>query len=190
MHRSPVVLGKVLAQLPALCRLNLSGCPSLQGLPENVGDCASLSATLTELDLRDTSSMLHLPDSICDLASLTHLCTYMPSREDPKPLFGPCSEGRASRARSPTLLILALRETSLLRVSPCTAADLGSSLQSLPERLGDLSSLTRLHALNLYTLPHVPPSTARLTKLVELQLAGWRCARPLGAPTSHRSAVP
>ena len=172
--RSSNVLGRVIEKLPALESLSLSGCVSLQGVPDTIG-YMGLASTLTELDINGCSSIMSLPDSICHLTHLTTLTLCNGIKGLPED-FGCLSALRILNA--PHLYAVRQLPTTFVQLTALEELDMQgwSSLQALPN---EFFHLPRLRALNLGSRPFhaplnaLPPSIGDCSTLESLDLQSW-----------------
>ncbi|XP_031380503.1 TMV resistance protein N-like isoform X2 [Punica granatum] len=152
-------------KLTRLKHLDLQGCPSLRGLPEEIGSLEDLEEILVD---GNHGATFHLPESIGNLHSLSVMKLHrLEITRIPDSIGGLVN-----------LTHLSMRECRGMRTLPDIIGDLkslvkldmsGTELSALPDSLGDLESLVVLELSNT-ELSALPDSVGRLSKLQRLQL--------------------
>ncbi|OWM84408.1 hypothetical protein CDL15_Pgr020648 [Punica granatum] len=146
-------------KLTRLKHLDLQGCPSLRGLPEEIGSLEDLEEILVD---GNHGATFHLPESIVELElSITNLSAL------------PDSVGRLSKLQRLQLYSTKIEELpdSLGDLESLVSLQLSSTnLSALPDSVGRLSKLQRLQ---LYStkIEELPDSLGDLESLVSLQLS-------------------
>ncbi|PON72667.1 TIR-NBS-LRR-like protein [Parasponia andersonii] len=159
------LMGSNICQMKSLITLSLSGCSSLETIPEfpqnlyylNLSKTAikqvpSSIAVLSHLQcfyLRDCKMLKGLPTNICKLKALSELDLYGCSKFHKFPEISELMQG---------LRILSLSKTAI---------------RALPSSIGNLISLTELSLSFCENLKFVPSSIYSLEKLVYLDLSSF-----------------
>ena len=148
-------------------------------LPEDIGDLKSL----TKLNLRDCCKLESLPDCIVELEALNILnlreCTKLVSLSEG---FGGLNLTDVNFGYCKTL-DLGLIFDVIFKFEGLTKLDLaGLKMESLPERIRDLTSLQTLNLYECKDLISLPERIGELESLTELNLA--RCESLISLPWS------
>ena len=160
-----------IGDLKELTELDLKYCSALVSLPKRIGECKSLTSLNLSGDAWHKMALESLPDSIGDLKSLTKLdlrwCTKLTSLPE---RFGKLNLTTLGLGRTP---LDGAEETYAIlgKISTLTYLDLSrSTIESLPESIGALKSLTTLNLYQCYGLESLPDSIGDLTSLTKLNL--------------------
>nr|POF23326.1 putative disease resistance protein rga4 [Quercus suber] len=184
----------VLKELPSLTRLEISGCPNLISIP----DMRELPS-LTDLEIRDCQKWTRVPDGLDCLTRLKRLLiggffkelNSFPGLDFIQRSHAPVEKlylyGWASLNSLPEE-IQYFTAVKILDISEFGEMD------SLPDWLGNLSSLQELHIHNCKKLMYLP-TTQAMRRLIKLRI--WacpklkeRCAEGSGAEWSKIAHIP
>ncbi|XP_031380508.1 TMV resistance protein N-like isoform X2 [Punica granatum] len=156
-------------KLTRLKHLDLQGCPSLRGLPEEIGSLEDLEEILVD---GNHGATFHLPESIGNLHSLSVMKLHgVEITRIPDSIGGLVNLTR-----------LSMRKCSGMKTLPNIIGDLkslveldmsGTDLSALPDSVGDLESLVALDLDNT-ELSALPDSVGRLSKLQWLLLSSTK----------------
>ena len=204
--RGGAALAGLLKQLPKLTALDLSSCPFLHSLPEEIGalvamrelllvgdtrlpklpDALTTLTAMHTLDLSGCESLVALPESIGALVALQRLYLTQMKRdfeEKEKEEEKEDEKSGPNRRKTASAAVEGPGITSLPDAI-CTLPALRhlsvglAMLKALPERIGELSSLRTLSLTGSISLTALPASTGQLASLEYFELPDYSKALP------------
>lgn len=193
--RGGPTLGSLLARMPHLIELRLSGSPFLVALPEEI---SKLAATLELLDLSGSTRLPALPEALGELASLRVLdlsgcdsLATLPSTVGNLSALQSLSISQSERDTAGAAEKEKQKEDEQVgpnRRKTAQATIEGQGIMSLPESLCALGALRHL-ALGLPGVQALPDNLGSLGRLQTLCLNGCSKLAALPASTSQLASL-